>query len=150
MCYQNSSKNEKGDRMEIDKVRKYFYKDRYLSMTGVEIDEAGDDKAICSMTISDIHMNASNHVQGGATYTLADSAFAVASNIGHLEKDENKITVGQSASISYLKPPKGKKLIANARKISGGKRISVFSIEIKDELGTDVAIFTGNAYTIQL
>jgi len=136
--------------IEIEKVREFFKDDRYLMMTGVTIDEIGEDAAVVSFDIADIHFNAAGAVQGGATYTLADSAFAVACNVGHLARGEKKLTVSQSASISYLKPAKGKRLIATAEKVSGGRRISVYNIDITDEIGTKVARMTGNAYTIDL
>ncbi|MDR2611156.1 MAG: PaaI family thioesterase [Clostridiales Family XIII bacterium] len=135
---------------DIDKVRAFFRDDRYLTMTGITIDKIGEDAAVLSFEIADLHYNAGGVVQGGATYTLADSAFAVASNVGHLSRGEKKITVSQSASISYLKPPKGTRLIARAEKVSGGNRISVYHIEVADELGTKVALMTGNAYTVEL
>lgn len=136
--------------MDINKAREFFNNDRYLKFSKVIIEEAGIDSATCSFMIEDMHLNAADVVQGGATYTLADSAFAVATNTGHLERGENKVSVNQSASISYFKPPKGKKLIAKARKISGGNKISVFSIDVTDEIGTHVALMIGNAYTIDL
>jgi acyl-CoA thioesterase len=136
---------------DIDKVRAFFRGDRYLMMTGITIDEIGEDAAVLSFEIVDgLHHNAGGVVQGGATYTLADSAFAVASNVGHLARGEKKMTVSQSASISYLKPAKGKRLIAKAGKVSGGNRVSVYSIEVTDEHGTLVALMTGNAYTVEL
>lgn len=136
--------------MEIDKVKSFFYNDKFLVATGVVIDEVGDDSATCSFEIKEMHLNAANVVQGGATYTLADSAFAVASNIGHFQRGEKKVSVSQSANITYYKPPKGEKLIAKAKKLSGGHKVSVFSIEVRDELGTNVALMIGNAYAVDL
>jgi acyl-CoA thioesterase len=136
--------------MDIEKIRAFFSRDRFLTTTGVSIDEAGEDFAICSMNIEDSHLNASDAIQGGAIYTLADSAFAVASNAAFIDRGENRITVSQSASISYFRPPKGKKLIVKAKKISGGKKISVYRMEVSDELGVDAAIMIGNGYTVDL
>ena len=136
--------------MDIDKIRDFFNNDKFLVMTGVTIDEVGDDSAICSFEIKDMHLNAANVVQGGATYTLADSAFAVACNVGHFIREEKKVSVSQSANITYFKPPKGKRLLAEAKKISAGKRVSVYSIEVRDDLGTEVALMIGNAYTVDL
>ncbi|MDR1067835.1 MAG: PaaI family thioesterase [Clostridiales Family XIII bacterium] len=135
---------------DIEKIRGFFTGDRYLMLTGIRIDAVGEDAAALSFDIADMHYNAGGVVQGGAIYTLADSAFAVASNAAHIARGEKKITVSQSASISYLRPARGARLIANASKISGGNRISVYSIEVTDELGTKVAHMTGNAYTVEL
>jgi acyl-CoA thioesterase len=136
--------------VDIEKIREAFSQDGYLTATGVFIDEADEDYAVCSLDIADMHLNIADVVQGGATYTLADSAFAVASNAGFIDRGENRITVNQSASISYFRPPKGKKLIAAAKKISGGKKMSVYSMEVSDDLGVAVALMIGNGYTVDL
>ncbi|MDR0852257.1 MAG: PaaI family thioesterase [Clostridiales Family XIII bacterium] len=137
--------------MDTEKIKNYFYNDKYLKLTGVSIDEVAADYAVCSFEIAaEKHLNAGNNVQGGAIFTLADSAFGVASNTVHIDAGEKKISVSQSASISYFKPPNGKKLIVTAKKISGGNKMSVYSMEVTDELGTKVALMIGNAYTVDL
>ncbi|MDR3312187.1 MAG: PaaI family thioesterase [Spirochaetaceae bacterium] len=136
--------------MSIEKIRAYFQADKYLTLTGVSIDVAEQDYAVCSLEIADKHLNAGGKVQGGAIYTLADSAFGVAANFGHLDRGDRKITVSQSAGISYFRPPKCKRLIATAKKLSAGRRVSVYNVELEDELGTKVAIMTINGYTVDL
>ncbi|MDR1727150.1 MAG: PaaI family thioesterase [Acidobacteriota bacterium] len=134
--------------MTIDEVRKVFAADKYLTMTGVVIEEAGGDRCRCSMKVLPMHFNAGGAVQGGAIYTLADSAFAVASNIGHLERGEDLLTVSQSASISYLRAGGEGTLYATAQKVGGGKRSSVFRMEVADADGNIIAIMTGNGCTV--
>jgi acyl-CoA thioesterase len=139
--------------MKIDDVRKFFEGDRYLTMTGVVIEEAGDGKSVCTVDIvPENHFNKGGVVQGGVTYTLADCAFAVASNYKFLDKGETGkfITVSQSANITYFSPPKGKKLICTAEAITRGRVASVYRMEVKDELDTKVALMIGNGYTIGL
>lgn len=136
--------------MDIDKVRNFFANDRFLTAAGISIDEADDGYAVCSMEIHDLHLNASGVVQGGATFTLSDSAFAVACNAAYLDAGEKKVAVGQTASINYFKPGRGSKLIAVAKRISGGRKTSVYQINITDETGTEVAMMIGNAYTVDL
>jgi acyl-CoA thioesterase len=136
--------------MNKEKIKNFFTHDKYLVLTGIRIDEVEPYYARCSFDIADMHLNAADAVQGGATYTLADSAFAVACNAALIDADEKKVTVSQSANITYFRPPKGKTLIAEARRISGGRRISVYRIEVRDELGVDVALMTANAYIIDL
>jgi acyl-CoA thioesterase len=139
--------------MDIKDVREFFSGDRYLMLTGVAIDEAGDGRAVCSVDIApEKHFNKGGVVQGGVTYTLADSAFAVAANYGHLDRGEIErfITVSQSANITYFKPPKGSRLICTAEAISRGRVSSVYRMEVNDDLGTEVALMIGNGYTVSL
>ena len=135
--------------MDIEKIRCFFTKDRYLMLTGVRIEAADEGYAVCKMEIEEKQRNAGGVVQGGATYTLADSAFAVACNAGFIQREERRIAVSQSASISYMRPPAGTLLIATAQKISGGNRTGVYTIRVTDELGTEVAIMIGNACTVE-
>jgi acyl-CoA thioesterase len=139
--------------MKIDDVREFFKGDKYLTMTGVVIEEAGDGKAVCTVDIvPENHFNKGGVVQGGVTYTLADCTFAVASNYKFLDEHatDKFITVSQSANITYFSPPKGKKLICTAEAITRGRVASVYRMEVKDELDTKVALMIGNGYTIDL
>ena len=77
---------------------------------------------------------------GGAIFTLADFAFAVAS------KYIEDITVTQTSQITYLGSPKGNKLIATAKKVKSGRSTCFYIIDIKDELGTDVALVTATGF----
>ena len=134
----------------IEEVRKHFEADTYLMMTGVVIEEFGEETSKCSLKINpDIHFNAGGTVQGGVIFTFADCAFAVASNAGHMGRDENLITVAQSASISYLKPTTDGTLYAYGKKVGGGKKMSTYKMEVVDEEGNLVAIMMGNGYTTQ-
>jgi acyl-CoA thioesterase len=138
--------------MNINDVNEFFKGDRYLMMTGVTIEEAEDGRAVCAVDIvPDKHFNKGGVVQGGVTYTLADSAFAVASNCGFIDRGETDkfITVSQSASITYFAPPKGHRLICEAKALTRGRVSSVYRMEVKDELGTNVALMVGNGYTIE-
>jgi acyl-CoA thioesterase len=134
--------------MDIEFVRGHFRADRYLMLTEVVIEEIGEDFCRCRMEVSQKHFNAAGMVQGGAIYTLADSAFAVSSNIGHLERGEDLVTISQSATINYLRAVQGGTLYAEGRKIGGGKKMALYRMDVTDEEGRLVATMNGNAYTV--
>ena len=92
----------------VESAREFFYQDKFAVNTGITLDDLTEDKAICSLNISDEHKNAYGGVMGGVIFTLADFAFAVLSNQIH------QLTVAQQVSINYLSAPKGDKLIAEA------------------------------------
>jgi len=71
--------------------------DRFAKFIGAEIVKAEPGYAVVEMKITDNHMNGLNMVQGGAIFTLADYAFAAASN------NSGNITIGVNVNISYLK-----------------------------------------------
>lgn len=107
------------------------------------IDSAMPGKAVCSLTLEERHMNENQVPMGGAIFTLADIACAVAAN-GYAEKK----TVSQQASITFLSPAKGERLIAEASCLREGRTTALYSVDVRDELGTYVAHATMNGYVI--
>ena len=78
---------------------------------------------------------------GGAIFTLADFAFAIASNW-------NKPTcVSLTSQITYLGRAKGTKLIAEASKVKEGRTTSYYLVEVKDNLGNQVAHVTSSGFS---
>ena len=127
--------------MILEQARAHFYRDKYaVELTGVVIDEVGHRCAKCHLDIDERHYAAHHHVMGGVVYTLADFAFAVAANAAH------PITVSLNNQITFLKPPKGAKLIARAREISSGKTTCYYEVEVTDELETRIAHMTVTGY----
>ena len=74
---------------------------------------------------------------GGAIFTLADFACAVASNVGE------EPTVSVAFSIQYLSAVKGKRLIATADARKNGRTLGFYDCTVRDDLGRDVAHVTG-------
>lgn len=69
--------------MNLEEARKFFAADAFaVNRAGAVIDEVGDGFARCSMEYGKEHLNAAGSVMGGAIFTLADFAFAVAANCG--------------------------------------------------------------------
>ena len=65
----------------LAELREFFSRDRYATATtGIEILEAQDGYAKVGLAVHEGHMNAGNRVMGAVYYTMADFAFAVASN----------------------------------------------------------------------
>ena len=121
----------------IEKIREFFANDQYATLaTGAVIEEAGKNYAKCSLKLERKHRNAMGGVMGGVMFTLADFAFAVASNLG------SPPTVSVSGQIVYLGAAKGDMLIAEAKCLHAGRSGCSFTIDISDELGNAVASVT--------
>ncbi len=128
----------------LEEIRSRFQNDHFATdATGVIIDAAEPGKAVCSLVLEEKHMNENHVPMGGAIFTLADIACAVAAN-GYSEKK----TVSQHASITFLSPAKGKRLIAEASCLRAGRTTALYEVDVKDELGTYVAHATINGYVI--
>lgn len=130
---------------KLEEIRNRFKDDRFATETvGIVIDSAEPGKAVCSLTLEPRHMNANHVPMGGAVFTLADFTCAVAAN-GYEERN----TVSQNASVTFLAPAKGKRLIAEASCLRSGRTTALLTVDIRDELGTYVAHATVNAYVIK-
>ncbi len=128
----------------LEEIRNRFKNDHFATdAAGIVIDSAEPGKAVCSLTLETRHMNENNVPMGGAIFTLADIACAVAAN-GYSEKK----TVSQHASITFLAPAKGGRLIAEASCLRQGRTTTLYAVDVKDELGTFVAHATMNGYTL--
>ena len=130
---------------KLEEIREEFKKDRFATeVVGIVIDCAEPGKAVCSLALKPHHMNANNVPMGGAIFTLADFACAVAAN-GYCEK----ATVSQNASITFLAPAKGKRLIAEASCLRSGRTTALYAVDVRDEMGTYVAHAAINSYIVQ-
>jgi acyl-CoA thioesterase len=94
-----------------------------------------------SMKVGEDMTNFHGFVHGGVIFSLADAAFAAASN------SHGVIAVALSMEISYRRAAKqGENLFAEAREESLGKRTSLYHITVTGEDGLVVACCHGNAY----
>ena len=135
--------------MTLDEIREYFRTDKYMSLTGIEIDEVGDYSCVCSLKIKpEEHYNAGGTVQGGVIFTFADSALGVACNSNFLINGEKLITLNLSSSITYIKAGTTGTIYAHAQRISSGRKNSTYKIDVTEEDGTLLATMTANGYTV--
>ncbi len=126
---------------KLEEVREMFAKDRFATeQTGAAIEEVAPHYARCSMKITDSHRNAYGGVMGGAIYTLADFAFAVASNF-----DQENATVSITGNAAFLSASRGSMLFAEAVLLKDGKNNCFYEVKVTDDLDKQIAVvnFTG-------
>ena len=121
---------------DLERARAVFGKDRFAVETGCVIEEAEAGRARCSLAVETRHRNALGTPMGGAVFTLADYAFAVASNF------DRDVYVSTSADVHFLTAARGSTLFAEAKEIRCGRRTCLFDVTVTDELGTQVAYLT--------
>lgn len=125
-------------------LQEKFIQDLFVSEgLGAVIDEASYGYAKCSMEIQPRHCNALGIPMGGAVFTLADFAFAVASN------QRGRDVVTQASQITFLRSTQGKRLVAEARQVKDGKRVCFYEVHVTDDLGAEVAFVTVNGYVVR-
>jgi len=114
--------------------------DQFAKANGIELLEVDEGYAKTSMEISDKHLNAANVVHGGAIFTLADFAFAAASN------SHNSLALAINVSISFLNAAKSGTLYAVAKEVERNKKLASYRIDITDKAGKMIAVFQGMVY----
>lgn len=128
--------------MEKQELEAFFEKDAYAKACGITIDEIGENKAVCSFTIMPEHINGRGAVQGGAIFTLADFAFAVAAHA------KGYMAVSLDSQISFMHATRGKKLIATAYETSATKKVCFYQVEVKDDLDYPIAKMSVTGYRL--
>jgi acyl-CoA thioesterase len=126
--------------MKIDEVKKFFKRDEFAEYCGIKIIEVSPGYAKTEMLIKENHLNGVKTVHGGALFTLADFAFAVAAN------SHGKVTVAINVSITFMKAVNKGTITAEAKELSSNPKLATYTVDIIDEAGDLIAVFQGLAY----
>jgi acyl-CoA thioesterase len=127
--------------MDMQAIRDFFNRaDAFAAHNGMTIVEVREGYARAEMTLQSLHMNGANTVHGGALFTLADFAFAAASN------SHGQLALSINSSISIFKGARRGKLVAEAREVSHAPKLAGFAVEVRDEAGELLASFSGMVY----
>jgi len=122
-------------------IKEFFQKrDQFAKYVGIELMEASEGKAKVRLEIKEHHLNGVNLVHGGVIFSLADFAFAVASN------SHGTIALGINASISYVKSAAGGVLTAEAMEVAKNVKLATYQVNITNETDDLMAIFQGTVY----
>jgi acyl-CoA thioesterase len=124
----------------MEKIRKFFEKDRFAAYNDITLVELRPGYAKAELVISNKHLNGVDITHGGAIFSLADLAFAVASN------SHGTVAVGVNATISYLKATNQGILIAEAKEVALNSKLATYQVDVRDEGGELVAVFQGTVY----
>lgn len=125
----------------MQNIKDFFNtKDLFAKYVGVEITEVSPGMAKAVLKSEEKHMNGVRRIQGGAIFTLADTAFAAASN------SHGTVAVAINAHISFLKGAGIGTLTAEAKEVSCNPKLAVYSISVTDETGDLIASFEGMVY----
>jgi acyl-CoA thioesterase len=124
----------------MDAVVAQMKKDAFAKQLGIELVEVEPGRAKVRMRVGNEHRNSVGMVHGGVIFTLADYAFAVACN------SYGTVAVAVNCHISYLRPPEGEALAAEASEVSKSRRLGTYDVRVSDGEGSLVAVFRGMAY----
>ena len=126
---------------KMEQIRDFFKaKDKFARHCGIDLVDVAPGQAKTSMKIESHHLNGAGTVHGGAIFTLADFAFAVASN------SHGSLSMGINASVSFVKAVSEGSLHAEATEQSLNHKLASYLVRITDDAGEMVAIFQGMVY----
>lgn len=120
--------------------RVFFERDHYARALEIELLEINPDHGVAVMPLDDRHKNGMGTAHGGAIFSLADMAFAAASNASGI------YWVSAQSSISYLEPGRVSPLRAEALCVRRGQHLGVYEVRITDGAGTLVAVASVTGY----
>ena len=121
-------------------ISEFLQNDRFAVNAGVELLETRSGYAKARMMITPEHLNGGGVCQGGAIFTLADLAFAAATN------SHAKLTLSVTSNIQFLKAESKGYLYAEAAETLNKKRLSLCEVKVTNEDGEVVAIMSGSGY----
>jgi acyl-CoA thioesterase len=125
---------------DLNVIKKHFENDRFAASSGMRLLELRCGFARTSLQVEDRHLNSVGIVQGGAIFTLADLAFAMACN------SAGQVAVAINTNLSFLKATRSGTLVAEATEVSRSRRISTCTVRVTDDVGALIALFQGTAY----
>ena len=116
-------------------------KDYFSQWLGIERVEDGEGKSVLKMTVRKEMLNGFGIAHGGITYSLADSAFAFASN------SRGRHAVSIETAISHTEKVKeGDVLTATAVEEKLSFKIANYRITVTNQEGNIVGLFRGIVY----
>jgi acyl-CoA thioesterase len=125
---------------DMQAIRDCFQNDRFAAAIGMELIEVRPGYARAQMPLEERHMNLLGIGHGGATFALADMAFAAACMSGGQQ------CIAVHMSMSCVKAAVIGPLQAEAQEISRGRKIANCTVRITDGEGDLIAFFQGTAY----
>ena len=126
-----------------DDRRAQIKDDPYCGLLGIELTTLEPGLAETELEITDAHRNFHGIPHGGATYSLADAAFAAASNA------EGTDAFALETNISYLEAVDvGATLIARAERTHERGRTGEYEVVVSTAAGDRIATFRGRVYKV--
>jgi len=116
-------------------------RDAFMAALGIDLVEAAVGRVVVALTVCGEHLNFNGTCHGGVIFSLADSAFGLASNA------RDRVAAGINAHIAYTAPARvGDRLTATATEISLSGRLATYRVEVTNGDGRVIAGFTGTVF----
>lgn len=128
------------DKTDFQALKKFFLNDEFARQNGIEIVEISEGYARTQVHLEPRHLNAGGSVQGGVLFTLADLAFAAATN------SHGTLTVTSTANITFVRGASTGIITAQAKELVNSRHLPFCEVRVTDEQDNIIAIFTASGY----
>lgn len=130
--------------VSMEEIRQFRQKyNHFMNLLGGEILELQEGYSLYRLPVQEQFYNPIGSVHGGVLFSLADAA------AGNAAASYGMKMTTMDSSFHYLAPAMGsRELLCEARVIKHGKTVSVFSTEVRDEKGTNIAYGTFTYYNL--
>ncbi len=115
--------------------------DPFVRSLGITCTDAGPGRATVTMVLATRHLSFNDTCHGGVIFTLADTAFGLASN------SHGRLAAGIDAHITYQHAARaGDTLVARASEVSTSRKLAVYRVDVVRGDGRPISSFTGTVY----
>jgi len=128
----------------LARVNRLAAHDPFVKSLGIKCVDGGPGRAAVRMRVKAAHLNFNGTCHGGVVFSLADTAFGLASN------SHGRVAAGIDAHVTYqaaVRQDDG--LTATATEVSRTRRLAVYRVDVTRADGTLVATFTGTVYILE-
>ncbi|GMR02326.1 MAG: hydroxyphenylacetyl-CoA thioesterase PaaI [Acidimicrobiia bacterium] len=122
-------------------VTEAFENDPYARSQGFRLVSVTDNDIVVAMTVRDDHINFFGGTHGGVVFSLADSAFSLASNA----YEDSAVAIDTHLAIT-ASSQEGEELTATAREMTRGKTLATYRVDVTRADGRIIGLFTGTVY----
>ena len=129
---------------KYQRLIRQFEQSPYANSMGMRIVELSDGYAKVTMTVQESHLNFAGLLHGGVTMSLADEAFACATNT----LDGLYVAVQFNINLFGTAKP-GQQLTAECRVVHAGRSIGISEMSVTDSSGRLIAKATGTVANVR-
>ena len=124
-----------------DPTSRLAARDGYMAHLGIRCLETSPGTATVAMRVAAQHLNFNGTCHGGAIFSLADSAFGLASN------SHGVVAAAVDAHVTFqVAVREGDVLTARANEVSRRSKFAVYRVDVTRGDGAAVSSFTGSVY----
>jgi LAO/AO transport system kinase len=128
----------------LKRLRGLVGRDNAIRALGIRLVDGGPGRAEVALEIDERHLNFNGFCHGGVIFSVADTAFGLASN------SHGAFAAGIDAHITFQAAvERGDTLVARATEVTRGNRIAVYRVEVTRRRAAStatVSTFTGTVY----